>query len=110
MGLFKKSCYTNPAPEAVAPNPDPSRWELISCTQFAFAYVLVVKFLDCTNYEGVKVMVYEGQCPSDIEERPLDPHFTENGGPIARFRPTDRGIADAEYHARRFEPCQQFEL
>ena len=56
MGLFKRSCWTNS--NAVAPNPDPSKWELLDKAEFDNGYVLKVKYQDCTNFEGQKVMVY----------------------------------------------------
>ena len=83
-----------------APNPDPGRWLKLRCLQFANAYVLVVKYLDCTNFEGIKVMVYRGHESGKVASR-LDPHFTEeDGGPIARFRPSEEGIRMAVELAR----------
>lgn len=83
------SCRTNSSPAAVPPNPSPDRWAYIEHVQFDRAYVLKVRYHDCTNYEGVKVMVYEGKYRPRIN---LDPHFTaKSGSPIARFRPDARG-------------------
>lgn len=91
MGLntFRR-CSANPASVvAVPPNPSPSRWELIEKIQFAHAYVLKVRYLDCTNFEGVKVMVYKGNYK---RRETLDPHFSKDGNsPIARFRPDAEG-------------------
>jgi len=86
-----KSCYTNPSdPVAVAPNPSPTRWVLLRDVTFPHATVLKVKYLDCTNFEGIKVMVYEGRFRPSYE---LDPHFFEYdaNSPIARFRPDKKG-------------------
>jgi hypothetical protein len=48
-----------------------------------------VKYDDCTNFEGVKIMVFKGQYKNRIW---LDPHFAENEkAPIARFKPTSEG-------------------
>jgi len=58
------------------------------------AYVLKVRYLDATNFEGVKIMVYRGKFPgrSRLVGSPLDPHFRPGGGsPVARFRPDDEG-------------------
>lgn len=90
MRLFGR-CYTSPAnPRAVAPNPDPSRWDLLAVRQYANAYVLTVRYHGCTNYEGVKIMVFRGRYVPG--KRPLDPHFSERGdSPIARFRPDEEG-------------------
>jgi hypothetical protein len=95
-GKIFKSCNTHytfePAP-APAPNPDPKRWELLKVYHFENAYVLVVKYLDCTNFEGIKCMVYKGKYRP---KKSLDPHFTnKHNSPIARFRPDDEGIGMA---------------
>ena len=59
MSVLGRSCWTNN--EAPAPNPSPERWEIQQIWAYDNAYVLKVKYLDCTNYEGMKVMVYKGQ-------------------------------------------------
>jgi hypothetical protein len=89
IGMFKRGCYASPA--ASAPNPDPSRWELIQVAQFKHAHVLHVRYLDCTNFEGVKILVMRG--PHIPGRRPLDPHFSEAATSlIARFRPDAGGM------------------
>jgi len=82
-----KSCSTNYT--APAPNPSPSRWTMITKVQLDNAYVLKVRYHDCNNFEGVKIMVYKGQYkPRAV----LDPHFEDTTcSPIARFKPTDEG-------------------
>lgn len=92
ISVLGRSCWTNPSsPVAVAPNPSPTRWELVERVQFKNAHVLKVRYLDCTNFEGLKIMVYKG---SYKKRKILDPHF-ESGkdlsSPIARFRPTRDG-------------------
>ena len=91
MSPFHKSCFTDSS--AKAPNPNPSRWTLIDIQQFPNGYVLKVKYDDCDNFEGIKVMVYKGQYKP---VRILDPHFdnTETS-PIARFRPDTQGWIQA---------------
>lgn len=70
-----------------APNPDPSRWKLINKVEFENSYVLMVRYLDCMNFEGVKIMVYRGKYQYRDE---LDPHFEDSEmSPIARFKPTE---------------------
>ena len=89
MGLPKplSGCFTNY--EASAPNPNPGRWELLDKVVFKDSYALKVRYLDVTNFEGVKVMVFRGR----YEQRSyLDPHFEDKiTAPIARFRPDDEG-------------------
>lgn len=102
MSLLNRSCSTNytstPAP---APDPNPNRWELLHVAQFAHAYVLTVRYLDATNFEGVKVMVYRGRWTTRNPPPLLDPHFADSpDSPIARFRPDEVGHAMAEALAR----------
>jgi len=69
---------------------------LLSVHEHPNAYVLVVKYFDATNFEGVKVMVYSGKFPGIDKLRWLDPHFTPNEmSPIARFRPDVAGVTMA---------------
>ena len=101
MGIYAlgKPCGTNyrtvdygsgPKPVAPAPNPDPSRFRILGTQQFENACVVIAKYLDCTNYEGKKVMVFEGHFTCPIE---LDPHFSEDdNSPIARFKPDEKGL------------------
>jgi len=77
------------------PNPDPSNFKILTYMQYDSGYIiLLVQYLDCTNYEGKKIMVYESTYKEIIEQKSLDPHFSENKtkiSPIARFEPTDKG-------------------
>lgn len=107
MGMFSKSCNSYGSSCAsfgsrksclgsavFAPAPNPLKWELLEKFAYDHGYVLIVKYPDCTNFEGVKCMVYEGWfSSSDV----LDPHFQEDSkGPIARFKPDAEGIAMAK--------------
>ncbi len=79
------SCNIN----SPAPNPDPSRWKLLEQKIFTNGYVLKVRYLDCTNFEGVKIIVFHGKMSLP---KILDPHFSEGkNSPIARFRPDKKG-------------------
>ncbi len=97
MGLsFARNCQCAAVAEAPAPNPSPSRWTLLAVYSYSHAHVLVVRYHDATNFEGVKVMVYRGAFIGrlNLECGLLDPHFSEEDeSPIARFRPTEEGIA-----------------
>lgn len=84
-------CSTNYA--APAPNPDPSRWQLTWVKEYKGAYVLKVRYLDCTNFEGEKIMVFRGKFDIEMMGKPLDPHFTESpSSPVARFKPDGEGM------------------
>ena len=90
------NCCTNSAPEAIPPNPDPSRWTLIRKAEFYNGFVLEVKYDGCTNYEGRKIMVYRGNLDDDFLRGQLDPHFkNSHQSPIARFRPDEEGWESA---------------
>jgi hypothetical protein len=87
MGILKKGCLTNS--NCSAPNPDPSRYEVLEVRNFDNATLLKVRYIDCTNFEGVKILVYLGKF---IPSQDLDPHFSETKTcPIARFKPDSLG-------------------
>jgi hypothetical protein len=90
MSLFR-NCSTNYTAGAPAPNPDPKRWVILDRWTFPRGYVLKVRYLDCTNFEGIKIMVYRGKFSPPTS---LDPHFSDDPAalsPIARFPPTLHG-------------------
>jgi hypothetical protein len=89
MGISPfKSCMTNTV--MPAPNPSPSRWELLKALEYPNGYILQVRYLGCTNFEGIKLMVFKGQYKYRTY---LDPHFEESdSSPIARFKPDSEGM------------------
>lgn len=110
MGVFKlfsadsrsyEPCSEVPKQETFinSNNPDPSNF-IIMQYKFINRYtILKVKYPDCTNYEGEKILVYDEGFNVDelIRSKRLDPHFfTEGDSPIARFEPTKRGWTMAE--------------
>ena len=91
MGLFKKSCYTNPSePTAVQPNPDV--FEVRYVREIGEYYMSWVHYPNATNYEGNKVLVTTFDPRNRIR---LDPHFSPNSGIVARFEPTTEGVKNA---------------
>lgn len=85
-----KSSYAPTPP----PNPNPSRFT-IEGTEYSDHYVLLtVKYDGCTNFEGVKIMLFRktDALSRAIQRKSLDPHFSrEECSPIARFIPTKYG-------------------
>lgn len=61
-------------------------------------YAVKVRYPNATNYEGVKILVFEKVSPATLRlTKFLDPHFSETGlAPIARFAPTKIGWALAK--------------
>jgi hypothetical protein len=80
-------------------NPVPYRYEIVRWEEVASpdteAIVVEVRYEDCQNYDGHKVLLYD-DAPAFWalveDEGALDPHFLEKGlAPVARFEPTERG-------------------
>jgi hypothetical protein len=82
------------------PNPNPLRFEIERCIQCGKALVIKVRYPDCTNYEGLKIMVYKDATMFELRDQKLgiDPHFSQSTrakSPFARFEPTARGWKEA---------------
>lgn len=77
------------------PNPDPANYKLLAHEQVGEHVIVKIKYPDCTNYEGVKILVYENFTLFKLlQQGQIDPHFSDNSflhSPIARFEPTERG-------------------
>lgn len=108
MGLFKRrfssSSYTTPAPQG---NPDPSKWEIGYHKAIGKFLVVAIRYPDCNNYEGKKILVYENVTIDELKAQgKIDPHFSEDKkykSPFARFEPTDRGLMMAVSMCEHFE-------
>ena len=77
------------------PNPDPNNYKVIRAYEYNNKLIIEIKYLDCTNYEGRKILFYE-DCTlvKLLAQKSIDPHFSENKkffSPTARFEPTERG-------------------
>ncbi|MFA7219152.1 MAG: hypothetical protein WC119_01330 [Synergistaceae bacterium] len=76
-------------------NPDPYKWEVIRSSQIGQFLLVQLKYPNCTNYEGEKIMVYKNVVLTElVSQKTIDPHFSNNKkyhSPIARFLPTDEG-------------------
>ena len=99
MGVFKmfSSCrYREPDTQPILEtNPNPSNWIIEKYVQEKKCLIVKIKYPNCTNYEGNKILVYEGITISALRaQKKIDPHFSEDKefkSPIARFEPTDYG-------------------
>ncbi|MCK5613733.1 hypothetical protein KAR91_68345 [Candidatus Pacearchaeota archaeon] len=76
-------------------NPDPSNYEVLKHKQYGSLLIVMLKYHDCTNYEGTKILVFEGIEILDLyKQEVIDPHFCDDvkhHSPIARFVPTEEG-------------------
>jgi len=100
LSLFSKDGYGDSYPVADytqidPPNPNPNNWIILSHQKINQFLVVKIKYPDCDNYEGEKILVYENITLAKLRKQvKIDPHFSENKeykSPIARFVPTDRG-------------------
>ncbi len=84
------------------PNPDPRNWSIIKTKRVGKNLVVLVRYPDCTNYEGKKVLLFRRMTREELREvAELDPHFSkENLKLVARFAPTLRGWDLATITAR----------
>lgn len=95
-----------PAPVVKAPdgNPNPNNWKLLQAKEIGSYLILEMQYPDCLNYEGKKILVFEGIKLIDlVNQKLIDPHFFPANkkfkSPIARFEPTPRGWMMAEVFA-----------
>jgi len=104
IGMFSRDRYDEcscPKPVYEAPvvvhpgNPDPANYQLVDTLTIGNFLIVEIKYPNCKNYEGRKILVYEGVTWQKLRSQKLiDPHFSANKkfiSPIARFEPTDRG-------------------
>ncbi len=77
------------------PNPNPYRFKILEWMQTGPYLAVKINYPDCTNYEGNKILVYDGIDIDDLKKYDcIDPHFSGNEkfkSPIARFEPTEQG-------------------
>ena len=75
--------------------PDPSNYELLSHVHVGSHLVVKIRYPDCSNYEGEKILLYSNITLDELlEHNALDPHFCDREdciSPVARFEPTVYG-------------------
>lgn len=94
-----RDSYTPPAyirEEVPTPgNPNPSDFEILKLERVKHFTIMLVKYPDCFNFEGKKILVFKTLVLGDIKKvSSLDPHFCDSAkhpSPVARFVPTDEG-------------------
>jgi hypothetical protein len=76
-------------------NPNPTRFKILKSRKIGNFAVMFINYPNCTNYEGNKILVFEGISIKALKERSvIDPHFTDSKFEphlVARFEPTDKG-------------------
>lgn len=80
-------------------NPDPSKYKIIDAMEVDNYLIIKLKYDDCTNYEGMKILVYKDTTAVGLlRQGKIDPHFSDcltAKHPIARFEPTPEGWRNA---------------
>lgn len=77
--------------EKLAVNPNPKEFEILEVFTDDSYTVLKIKYPNCTNAEGIKILVYKATPVELLKRKEFDPHFGHKDSPIARFEPTDQG-------------------
>ena len=81
------------------PDPKATNYKIIRYEEYFGDLLIEIKYLDCTNYEGRKILYYKDCTMDELEKQALiDPHFSENKefkSPVARFEPTNKGLVMA---------------
>ena len=91
--------YEKQTKENLPQNPDPKNFSINELKAIGPFVIALIKYPDCKNYEGDKILVYKNKTLVDISKCDIiDPHFCENCNvsPVARFRPTAEGYDMAE--------------
>lgn len=73
---------------------NPRSYEIIKETVIGQCVIAKIKFDNCVNFEGMKILVYDSKEKFDQLKREnfIDPHFSQVlYSPVARFEPTVRG-------------------
>lgn len=78
------------------PNPNPENFTIERIEHLGSFACAMVHYPDATNFEGRKIIVFKNATEQDIANaKVLDPHFSEDGNILARFRPDEEGWQDA---------------
>lgn len=91
------------------PNPNPLNFKILREEEVGRFLIVELRYPDCTNFEGRKILVYEGMTLELLHRcQRIDPHFQEKPNIstfgcsllIARFIPTKEGWSYAQSFCR----------
>ncbi len=92
------SCSCKKTRDLKLGNPNPKKFKIEKIKSVSRFVIAKIRYPDCTNYEGNKILVFENASKKEIlSKKEIDPHFCESNhlSPIARFEPTKRGWQNA---------------
>lgn len=82
--------------------PRPDKYEILDFVAVGDWIALKIRYADCTNFDGLKILVFRTTVKDLVKAKHIDPHFAdyptlENHLKtlVARFRPDDTGWVDA---------------
>jgi hypothetical protein len=94
ISFLSKNCggISSGSGQYVSMSPNPKNFKILNLIELENTYA-EIHYPDCKNYEGVKIVVFEGKVADKLLKlTELDPHFsTQELSPIARFKPDNRG-------------------
>lgn len=98
MGLSPFSHWSEDDCSATeVPNPDARIFKILKAIEHGEFLIVKMEYPTCTNFNGIKILVYKDVTVEQLYERlRIDPHFSDDVdafSPIARFEPTNVGIA-----------------
>ena len=85
-------------------NPNSHEFELLSSFKIGNLYLVEIRYLGCTDFEGRKLLVMDRD-PSGMTV--IDPHFTPGGYIVAKFAPDKEGkqMGIMYLKAIQMKPC-----
>lgn len=87
--------------------PDPRNFCVEATEQIGRFLIARVQYPDATNFEGRKILVFQGITAVDLlDQATLDPHFCDSPShlaPVARFVPTAQGFRMAKAFCRAYQ-------
>lgn len=90
----KGSCES-PLTKEKSGNPDPANYRVQRRFEHGGNLLIEAIYLDCINYEGRKLMIYQDCTIDDLmKQGSLDPHFSSDAdtkSPFMRLEPTEEG-------------------
>lgn len=76
-------------------NPNPINFKILKYEKVGKFIVVLIRYPECFNYEGLKILVFENVSTHTIKNlTSIDPHFCNSDthpSPIARFVPNSKG-------------------
>jgi hypothetical protein len=96
MGLFGGRISSKDSYKQDTRNPNPIFFTINKAQEIGEFVVAEVYYIGCTNYEGKKILVWQGLSVVELLDlQEIDPHFVVGSKLIARFEPTNTGWTNA---------------